>query len=164
MRVGLGANTSNARAVSQIRVCVRAQMQVVRMVTGFPDRLELLVVPVRFGRDSSQPPGMQEAPQGPVPGRIVGGVHGLVILTQKLSPFLLRQVAENHLRVIRVLVPNQLSRHVIQATCPDCRRSAGRASRCQVRRGCPVTHSGVWVSVHPGASALAGAGRRQGAA
>ena len=54
---------------------------------------------------------MQEPLEPPVAGRIVRGVHGLVVLAEELGTLLLRQIPENHLRVIRIFVLDRLSGH-----------------------------------------------------
>jgi len=59
---------------------------------------------------------MQELLQSPVAGRIVGGVHGLVILAEELGAFTLWQVPENYFRVIRVLNLSGLSGHTVNPT------------------------------------------------
>jgi hypothetical protein len=73
--------------------------------------LKLLVVAGPAGRDDRQPPGMQELSQPPIADRIMRCVHGLVVLAEELAAFLLRQVPENDLRIIRILELNRLSGH-----------------------------------------------------
>jgi hypothetical protein len=74
---------------------------------------------------------MQEPLQLPVTGRIMRGVHGIVVLAEELGTFPLGQVAENNRRVIRVVNLDKLGGHAIQVTPgPDAggsRRTAGVA-------------------------------------
>ena len=73
----------------------------------------------------------------PVAGRIMRGVYGVVVLAQELGAFLLGQVPENNLRVIRVVNLDRLGGHAIQITpgpghCPpgaDSDRNLAAASR-----------------------------------
>src|SRR5260221_4717822 len=72
-------------------------------------RLQFLVVAGPAGRDNSQSPRMQESLQPPVTGWVVRGVHGLVVLAEELSAFVLWQMPENRLGGIRVLNLDRLS-------------------------------------------------------
>jgi len=54
---------------------------------------------------------MQQLLQPPVAGWITRRVHGVLVLAEELAPFLLRQVPENDLRIIRILCLNLLSGH-----------------------------------------------------
>jgi hypothetical protein len=56
---------------------------------------------------------MQELLQPPVPSWVMRGIHGVVILAQELVSFLLRQVPENDLRVIRILNQKRLGGHEV---------------------------------------------------
>lgn len=59
---------------------------------------------------------MQEALQPPVAGRIMRGVYCLVVLAKELGAFLLGQVPQNNLGVIRILNLDWLGGHAIQNT------------------------------------------------
>jgi len=72
---------------------------------------------------------LQKPLQLSVASRIVCGIHGLVVLEEELGAFLLGQILENHLGVIRILVLNRLSGHVSKLTPrpPDIGRPAQAA-------------------------------------
>jgi hypothetical protein len=54
---------------------------------------------------------MQQPPQLPVAGRIMSGVHSVVILAQELGAFAFGQVPEDDLGVIWILGVDRLSGH-----------------------------------------------------
>src|SRR6266851_4712152 len=81
-----------------------------------PHRFELLVVADSAGGDDGEPPRVQEPLKLSVAGRIVRSIHSLVVLLEELTAFLLRQIPENRLGVIRILVLNRLSGHVAKPT------------------------------------------------
>src|SRR5713226_3196650 len=79
-------------------------------------RLELLVITSLAGRDHDQPPRMQELPQSPVTRPVMSAVNSRAVLAEELFTLLLRQVTENHLRVIWILGLDWSGGHVTQAT------------------------------------------------
>ncbi len=66
-------------------------------------RFKFLVVSGPAGRDDRQPPCVQEPLQPSVASRIMRGVYSLVVLAEELGAFLLGQVPENDLGIIRIL-------------------------------------------------------------
>jgi hypothetical protein len=54
---------------------------------------------------------MQKPLQLLVTGRVMRRIHRLVILAEELGVLTLRQVAENHLRVVRILNLDRLGGH-----------------------------------------------------
>ncbi len=61
---------------------------------------------------------MQDLLQPPVAGRVMGSIHGFPVLAQELCTFLLRQIPEYGLWVMRILMWDRLGCHAA-SLCPQ---------------------------------------------
>ena len=90
---------------------------------------------------------MQEPLESSVAGRFMCAIHGVVILAEKLGAFLLGQIPEDNLRVIRILYLDGPDRHEIYATPRRGRRSV---DALRVRTG-----GGPYLAAWPASAMLA---------